>query len=44
MLAKTEDVRLRMTRQFASMDAKVAVYKKTQDFLKNQIDAWNNRG
>ncbi|RSU94818.1 flagellar filament capping protein FliD [Sphingomonas koreensis] len=44
VLAKTEDVRLRMTRQFASMDAKVAVYKKTQDFLKNQIDAWNNRG
>lgn len=44
MLVKTEDVRLRMTRQFASMDAKVAVYKSTQTFLQNQIDAWNKQG
>lgn len=44
VLAKTEDVRARMTRQFASMDAKVAVYKSTQTFLQNQIDAWNNQG
>lgn len=44
VVEKIEDVRLRMTRQFASMDAKVAVYKSTQNFLKNQIDAWNNRG
>jgi flagellar hook-associated protein 2 len=31
----------RFTRQFASMDARVAAYKSTQDFLKQQVDAWN---
>lgn len=31
----------RLTQQFASMNAKVAAYKSTQTFLKNQIDAWN---
>lgn len=31
----------RLTQQFASMDARVAAYKSTQDFLKQQIDAWN---
>jgi len=31
----------RLTQQFASMNAKVAAYKSTQSFLKNQIDAWN---
>ena len=31
----------RMTRQFASMDARVAAYKSTQTFLTNQIAAWN---
>ena len=31
----------RLTRQFASMDARVAAYKSTQDFLKNQIAAWS---
>lgn len=44
ILAKTEDVRARMTRQFASMDAKVAVYKSTMTFLEGQIDAWNKQG
>lgn len=44
VLAKTEDVRVRMTRQFASMDAKVAVYKSTMTFLEGQIDAWNKQG
>jgi len=34
----------RLTQQFASMNAKVAAYKSTQTFLKNQIDAWNNQG
>lgn len=31
----------RLTQQFAGMNAKVAAYKSTQSFLKNQIDAWN---
>ncbi|MDB5677874.1 flagellar filament capping protein FliD [Sphingomonas bacterium] len=31
----------RLTQQFASMNSKVAAYKSTQSFLKNQIDAWN---
>lgn len=37
----TETTKTRMTRQFASMDARVAAYKSTQTFLKGQIDAWN---
>ena len=32
----------RLTQQYASMNAKVAAYKSTQAFLKNQIDAWNS--
>lgn len=43
VLAKTEQVRTRMTRQFASMDAKVAAYKSTMSFLESQIDAWNQQ-
>lgn len=43
MLAKAEDVRTRMTRQFASMDARVAAYKSTMTFLEGQIKAWNRR-
>ena len=31
----------RLTQQFSSMNSKVAAYKSTQTFLKNQIDAWN---
>lgn len=34
-------MRERLTRQFASMDARVAAYKSTQTFLQQQIDAWN---
>jgi flagellar hook-associated protein 2 len=34
----------RLTQQFASMNSKVAAYKSTQSFLKNQIDAWNKNG
>ena len=30
----------RLTQQFATMDAKVAAYKLTGDFLKQQVDAW----
>lgn len=44
MLAKVEETRTRMTRQFASMDAKVAVYKSTMSFLQSQVDAWNKQG
>ncbi|MES2986709.1 MAG: flagellar filament capping protein FliD [Pseudomonadota bacterium] len=40
-LASAESMRTRMTRQFASMDSAVASYKSTQDFLTNQIAAWN---
>ena len=32
----------RLTSQFTSMNAKVAAYKSTQAFLKQQIDAWTN--
>lgn len=42
-LAKAEALRARMTRQFASMDAKVAAYKSTMTFLEGQIDAWNSK-
>lgn len=31
----------RLTRQFATMDARTAAYKSTQTFLDNQIKAWN---
>lgn len=42
-LAKAETMRTRMTRQFASMDAKVAAYQSTLTFLENQVDAWNKQ-
>ncbi|MDG5488311.1 flagellar filament capping protein FliD [Sphingomonas sp. BGYR3] len=38
---QAEAARTRMTRQFASMDARVAAYKSTQNFLTQQIEAWN---
>lgn len=31
----------RLTQQFSSMNSKVAAYKSTQEFMKNQIAAWN---
>lgn len=40
-LASAETMRDRMTRQFASMDSRVAAYRSTQTFLTNQIAAWN---
>lgn len=40
-MEQAENMRTRMTQQFASMDAKVAAYKSTQTFLTQQIDAWN---
>lgn len=35
-------MRTRLTKQFASMDARVNAYKATQTFLKNQVAAWNS--
>jgi len=32
----------RLTAQYAAMDARVAAYKSTQAFLKQQVDAWNS--
>ncbi|MGK6318466.1 flagellar filament capping protein FliD [Sphingomonas sp. DT-204] len=40
--ADEETTRTRLTQQFGSMDAKVAVYKSTQSFLEQQIAAWNS--
>lgn len=34
-------MRERLTRQFATMDSRVAAYRSTQTFLEQQIDAWN---
>lgn len=36
----TEAARERLTRRFSAMDTRVAAYKSTQDFLKQQVDAW----
>lgn len=41
ILDAAEVTRVRMTQQFASMDAKVAAYKSTQTFLTQQVEAWN---
>lgn len=41
-VAKADAMRTRMTRQFASMDARVAAYKSTMTFLENQVKAWNS--
>lgn len=41
-LAKADAMRTRMTRQFATMDARVAAYKSTLTFLENQVKAWNS--
>ncbi len=38
---QTAEARERLTRQFATMDARTAAYKSTQTFLDNQIKAWN---
>ncbi|WP_066588819.1 flagellar filament capping protein FliD [Sphingomonas pruni] len=37
---QSDQMKTRLTQQFASMNAKVAAYKSTQAFLKSQIDAW----
>lgn len=37
-----ENMRTRMTRQFAGMDSAVSRYKSTQSFLSQQVDAWNS--
>ena len=33
----------RLSRQFASMDSRVAAYKSTADFLKQQVDVWTQK-
>ncbi|AJP73497.1 flagellar filament capping protein FliD [Sphingomonas hengshuiensis] len=38
----TETMRTRLTQQYGAMDAKVAAYKSTQDYLTQQVDAWNS--
>jgi flagellar hook-associated protein 2 len=41
-ISKQEDtLRTRLTAQFAATDARVAAYKATQDYMKQQVDAWN---
>lgn len=40
--AAADNMRTRMTQQFAGMDSAVAAYKSTQSFLTNQVAAWNN--
>lgn len=37
---QVEDMRTRLTRQFAGMDARVSAYKATQSFLEQQIKSW----
>jgi flagellar hook-associated protein 2 len=37
-----DKLRTRLTAQFAATDARVASYKATQDYLKQQVDAWNS--
>lgn len=39
---QSERLNTRLTQQFSSMNAKVAAYKSTQAYLKQQIDAWTN--
>ncbi len=39
--AKSASMKDTLTRQFAAMEAAVAAFKSTQDFLEQQIDAWN---
>lgn len=39
---ETENMRTRLTRQFAGMDARVSAYKATQSFLDQQIKSWTN--
>lgn len=41
LATQTENLRERMTQQFAAMDAKVAAYKSTQSFIQQQVAAWN---
>lgn len=37
---QTDELRTRLTRQFAGMDARVSAYKATQSFLEQQIKSW----
>jgi flagellar hook-associated protein 2 len=42
--ADTANLRERLTRQFAGMDARVSAYKATQSFLDQQIKSWTRDG
>lgn len=39
---KSAAMKDKLTRQFAAMEAAVAAFKSTQDFLEQQIEAWNS--
>lgn len=39
-----DKLRTRLTAQFAATDARIAAYKATQDYMKQQVDAWNAKG
>ena len=39
---ETENMRTRLTRPFAGMDARVSAYRATQSFLDQQIKSWTN--
>jgi flagellar hook-associated protein 2 len=43
LTTESQDMTDRLTKQFASMDARVAAYKSTLTFLQSQIDAWNKK-
>jgi flagellar hook-associated protein 2 len=43
MASDADNMTTRLTQQFASMDARVAVYKSTLSFLQAQIAAWNTQ-
>lgn len=37
-----EKLKVRLTQQYSTMDARVNAYKATQSFIKQQVDAWNS--
>ena len=39
--AKSTAMKDKLTKQFAAMEAAVAAFKSTQDFLEQQVEAWN---
>ncbi|MES2095231.1 MAG: flagellar filament capping protein FliD [Pseudomonadota bacterium] len=41
LTTQSDAMTTRLTQQFSSMNSKVAAYKSTQEFMKNQVAAWN---